>query len=61
MIPCKSKFSCIGFPKHLIGMTSLLQYKIFSRMQLLNNNNEKKTRHNMYKIIHSYTTSLFEK
>jgi hypothetical protein len=39
MIPCKSRFSCIGFPRHLVGMTSLLQYKTFTRMQLLNNNN----------------------
>ncbi|KAL9400797.1 hypothetical protein Peur_004646 [Populus x canadensis] len=39
MIPCKSKFSCIGFPRHLVGVMSLLQYKTFSRIQLLNNNN----------------------
>ena len=39
MIPCKSRFPCIGFPRHLVGMTSLLQYKTFTRMQLLNNNN----------------------
>jgi len=42
MIPCKSRFPYIGFPRHLVGMTSLLQYKIFTRMQLLNNNNNKK-------------------
>jgi hypothetical protein len=42
MIPCKSRFPCIGFPRHLVGMTSLLQYKIFTRMQLLNNNNNNK-------------------
>jgi hypothetical protein len=39
MIPCKNRFLCIGFPKHLVGVTSLLQYKTFIRMQLLNNNN----------------------
>jgi len=39
MIPCKSRFPCIGFPRHLVGMTSVLQYKTFTRMQLLNNNN----------------------
>jgi hypothetical protein len=42
MIPCKSRFSCIGFPRHLIGVTSLLQYKTFIRMRLLNNNNDNK-------------------
>jgi hypothetical protein len=42
MIPCKSRFPYIGFPRHLVGMTSLLQYKTFTRMQLLNNNNNKK-------------------
>jgi hypothetical protein len=41
MIPCKSRFSCIGFPRHFVSMTSLLQYKTFTRMQLLNNNNNK--------------------
>ena len=39
MIPCKSTFPCIRFPRHLVGVTSLLQYKTFKRMQLLNNNN----------------------
>jgi hypothetical protein len=43
MIPCKSRSPCIGFPRHLVGVTSLLQYKTFTRMQLLNNNNNKKT------------------
>jgi len=42
MIPCKSRFPCIGSPRHLVGMTSLLQYKTFTRMQLLNNNNNNK-------------------
>jgi len=42
MIPCKSRFPSIGFPRHLVGMTSLLQYKTFTRMQLLNNNNNNK-------------------
>jgi hypothetical protein len=42
MIPCKSRSPCIGFPRHLVGVTSLLQYKTFARMQLLNNNNKKK-------------------
>ena len=27
MIPCKSRFPCIGFPRHLVGVMSLLQYK----------------------------------
>ena len=39
MIPCKSRFPCIEFPRHLVGVTSLQQYKTFKRMQLLNNNN----------------------
>ena len=39
MIPCKSRFPCIEFPRHLVGMTSLLQCKTCTRMQLLNNNN----------------------
>jgi hypothetical protein len=42
MIPCKSRFPCIGFSRHLVDMTSLLQYKTFTRMQLLNNNNNNK-------------------
>jgi hypothetical protein len=42
MIPCKSRFPCIGFHRHLVRMMSLLQYKTFTRMQLLNNNNKKK-------------------
>jgi len=46
MIPCKSRFPCIGFPRHLVGMTSLLQYKTFTRMQLLNNNNNNNNSNN---------------
>jgi hypothetical protein len=46
MIPCKSRFPCIGFPRHLVGMTSLLQYKTFTRMQLLNNNNNNHNNNN---------------
>ena len=42
MIPCKSRSECIGFTRHLVGVTSLLQYKTFTRMQLLNNNNNNK-------------------
>jgi hypothetical protein len=32
MIPCKSRFPCIGFPRRLVGVTSLQQYKTFKRM-----------------------------
>ena len=32
MIPCKSRSPCIGFPRHLVGVTSLQQYKTFKRM-----------------------------
>ena len=39
---CKNGFPCIGLPRHLFSMTSLLQYKTFTRMQLLNNNNNNK-------------------
>jgi len=46
MIPWESRFPCIGFPRHLVGMTSLLQYKTFTRMQLLNNNNNNHNNNN---------------
>ena len=57
MIPCKSRFPCIRFPRHLVGMMSLLQYKIFTRMQLLNNNNNN-TNNNNKKMVWQFNKAL---
>ena len=56
MIPCKSRFPCIGFPRHLVGMTSLLQYKTFTKMQLLNNNNN--NNNNNKKMVWQFNETL---
>jgi hypothetical protein len=57
MIPCKSRFPCIGFSRHLVGMTSLLQYKTFTRMQLLNNNNNNDDNNNK-KMVWQFNEAL---
>ena len=57
MIPCKGRFPCIGFPRHLVGMTSLQQYKTFTRMQLLNNNNNNNNNNNK-KMVWQFNEAL---
>ena len=57
MIPCKSRFPCIGFSRHLVGMTSQLQYKTFTRMQLLNNNNNNNNNNNK-KMVWQFNEAL---
>jgi hypothetical protein len=57
MIPCKSRFLCIWFPRLLVGITSLLQYKIFTRMQLLNNNNNNNNNNNK-KMVWQFNEAL---
>jgi len=57
MIPCKSRFPSIGFPRHLVDMTSLLQYKTFTRMQLLNNNNNNNNKKTVWQFNEALTLS----
>ena len=40
MVPSKSRFLGIGFSRHLVGVIFLLQYKIFIRIWLFNNNKQ---------------------